>query len=281
MIEEHGTMHPLDERITVVSLKRKLRRGEKISAVTAYDYPTAKVASEAGIDMILVGDSLAMVVQGHDHTLHVTMEEMLYHTKLVTSAKPKSLVVADMPFGSYHTGAEQAVVNALRFVKEGGAQAVKLEGGRKRFPVIRAILDAEIPVLGHLGLTPQSVHALGGFKTQGRIKEKADEILADARELEKLGVFAIILESIPLELARQVSNVLGIPTIGIGAGKYCSGQILVFHDLVGFTGAYQPKFARKYADMNAIARDAVEQYIKDIGSGAFPSPEESFSSKNR
>lgn len=281
MKKEHGTMHPRDEKITVVSLKRKQRRGEKISAVTAYDYPTAKVASDAGIDMILVGDSLGMVVQGHDHTLSVTMEEMLYHTKLVTSAQPKSLVVADMPFGSYHTGTEQAVTNALRFVKEGGAQAVKLEGGRKRFPAIRAILDAEIPVLAHLGLTPQSVHALGGFKTQGRIKEKADEILADAKELEELGVFAIILESIPLELARQVSDVTGIPTIGIGAGKYCGGQILVFHDLVGFTNAYQPKFARKYADMYSVTRDALEQYINDIDSGAFPSPEESFGNKSK
>jgi len=272
-------MHQPEDKTTVLSLKRKQRHGEKIAAVTAYDYPTAKVASDAGIDLILVGDSLGMVVQGHEHTLSVSMEEMLYHTRLVTSAQPKSMVVSDMPFGSYHTGVDRAVENALRFVKEGGAQAVKLEGGRKRFAVIRAILDAEIPVLGHLGLTPQSVHTMGGFKTQGRIKEKADEILEDAKALEALGVFAIILESIPLELARQISNVLTIPTIGIGAGKHCGGQILVFHDLVGFTDAYQPKFARKYADMYTVSRSALEQYINDISSGAFPTPGESFSNK--
>jgi 3-methyl-2-oxobutanoate hydroxymethyltransferase len=269
-------MHPLEKKRTVSYLKKKKKAGEKISSVTAYDYPTAKVASDAGIDMILVGDSLGMVLQGHDHTLTVTMEEMIYHTRMVTRAAPLSLVVADMPFGSFHTGPRQAVENAVRFVKEGGAEAVKLEGGRKRFKAIEAIIDAEIPVLGHLGLTPQSIHALGGFKTQGKRKERADEILADAVEMEKLGVFAIVLESIPVELAKQVSQRISIPTIGIGAGKYCDGQVLVFHDLVGFLNLYLPKFVRKYADVYSITREALQNYIKDIHSGDFPGEKESY-----
>jgi 3-methyl-2-oxobutanoate hydroxymethyltransferase len=272
-------MHPLDNKNkrTASSLKKKKRAGEKISSVTAYDYPTAKVASDAGIDMILVGDSLGMVLQGYWNTLKVNMAEAIYHTRLVTSADPLSLVVADMPFGSFHISAEQAVENAIRFVKEGGAEAVKLEGGRKRFKTIEAIIDAEIPVLGHLGLTPQSIHTIGGYKTQGKKKEKADEILADAVEMEKLGVFAIILESIPTELARQVTESVSIPTIGIGAGKYCDGQILVFHDLVGFTDLYLPKFVRKYADVYAIIHEALQNYIKDIHSGDFPGDRETYS----
>lgn len=269
-------MHPLESKQTVVNLKKKKKAGKKISSVTAYDYPTAKVASDAGIDMILVGDSLGMVLQGYANTLKVTMNEMIYHTRLVTSADPLSLVVADMPFGSFHISPQQAVENAVRFVKEGGAEAVKLEGGRKRFKTIEAIINAEIPVLGHLGLTPQSIHALGGFKTQGKRKEKADEIMADAIELEKLGVFAIVLESIPVELAKQVTAGVSIPTIGIGAGKYCDGQVLVFHDLVGFTNLYQPKFVRQYANVYPVILEALKNYIKDIHAGDFPGEKESY-----
>jgi 3-methyl-2-oxobutanoate hydroxymethyltransferase len=269
-------MHPLETKQTVVNLKKKKKAGEKISSVTAYDYPTAKMASDAGIDLILVGDSLGMVLQGHANTLNVTMNEMIYHTRLVTGAGPLSLVAADMPFGSFHISPRQAVENAVRFVKEGGAEAVKLEGGRKRFKAIEAIIDAEIPVLGHLGLTPQSIHALGGFKTQGKRKEKADEILADAMELEKLGVFAIVLESIPVELAKQVTDHISIPTIGIGAGKYCDGQVLVFHDLVGFTNMYQPKFVRQYANIYPVILEALKNYIKDIHAGEFPGEKESY-----
>jgi 3-methyl-2-oxobutanoate hydroxymethyltransferase len=221
-----------------------------------------------------VGDSLGMVLQGYKNTLKVTMDEIVYHTRLVANATPCSLVVADMPFGSYHISPGHAVENAIRCVKEGGAEAVKLEGGRRRFKSIEAIIEAEIPVLGHLGLTPQSVHQLGGFKTQGKLKTKADEILEDAIELEKRGVFAIVLESIPVELARTITETIGIPTIGIGAGKYCDGQVLVFHDLVGFTNLYLPRFVRKYADIYSTIHGALS--IKDIHSGDFPGDNESY-----
>jgi 3-methyl-2-oxobutanoate hydroxymethyltransferase len=269
-------MHLPEQKVTVISLKKKKKSGEKISAVTAYDFPTAKVASDAGIDMILVGDSLGMVLQGRSNTLKTTLDEMIYHTRMVNSAEPLSLVVTDMPFGSYHTSKEQAVENAIRCVREGGAHAVKLEGGKKRFKTIEAILNAEIPVLGHLGLTPQSFHKLGGFKIQGKQKDAADEILEDAIGLEKQGVFAIVLESIPLELAQTITQHLTIPTIGIGAGKYCDGQILVFHDLVGFTDLYLPKFVRKYANVYSIIHEAMENYIKDIKNESFPDDKESY-----
>jgi 3-methyl-2-oxobutanoate hydroxymethyltransferase len=274
-------MPPLDTKKTVLTLQKKKRVGERISAVTAYDYPTANVASAAGIDMILVGDSLGMVLQGQPNTLKTTMDDMVYHTRLVMSAQPQSLVVADMPFGSYHISVQQAVTNAIRFVQEGGAQAVKLEGGEKRSDVIRAILDTEIPVLGHVGLTPQSVHALGGFKTQGKMKEAAEKILEEALELERLGVFAIVLEAIPQQLGKRISQRLDIPTIGIGAGKYCDGQILVFHDLVGFSDHYLPKFVRKYADVYGTVHDALSRYIADIKSGDFPGEAESFLLKKK
>jgi 3-methyl-2-oxobutanoate hydroxymethyltransferase len=269
-------MHLLENKPTVISLKKKKKNGEKISAITAYDFPTAKVASDAGIDLILVGDSLGMVLQGHSNTLKTTLEEMIYHTRMVTNAGPASLVVTDMPFGSYHISVEQAVENAVRCVREGGAQAVKLEGGKKRLKVIEAIINAEIPVLGHLGLTPQSINRLGGFKTQGKHKAAADEILEDAIKLEKKGVFAIVLESIPVELAQRITGRLSIPTIGIGAGKYCDGQILVFHDLVGFTNLYLPKFVRKYADVYSTIHKAINNYVKDIQTGVFPGDNESY-----
>jgi 3-methyl-2-oxobutanoate hydroxymethyltransferase len=208
--------------------------------------------------------------------MKVTLDEIIYHTHLVSNAEPTSLLVTDMPFGTYHISVEQAVENAIRCIKEGGAEAVKLEGGRRRFKTIDVIIKAEIPVLCHLGLTPQSVYQLGGFKTQGKLKAKADEILEDAIDLEKLGAFAIILESIPVELAKTISESISIPTIGIGAGKYCDGQILVFHDMMGFTDSYLPKFVRKYADIYPIIRDALCCYIKDIQNGNFPGDDESY-----
>jgi 3-methyl-2-oxobutanoate hydroxymethyltransferase len=274
-------MHPLENKSTVIHLQKKKKKGEKISAITAYDFPTAKVASDAGIDLILVGDSLGMVLQGHNHTLKTTLEEMIYHTRMVTSAEPASLVVTDMPFGSYHISVEQAVENAVRCFREGGAQAVKLEGGKKRFKTIEAIINAEIPVLGHLGLTPQSIHRLGGFKIQGKKETSAHEILEEAVQLEKQGVFAIVLESIPPELAQRITARLTIPTIGIGAGKFCDGQILVFHDLVGFTHLYLPKFVRKYADVYTTIRQAIGNYIKDIQTGDFPGEKESYHLKKQ
>jgi 3-methyl-2-oxobutanoate hydroxymethyltransferase len=264
------------EKKTVLTLGTKKARGEKITAVTAYDFPTARLASDAGIDLILVGDSLGMVLQGHANTLKVTMDEMVYHTSLVARAQPRSLVVSDMPYQSFHVNVEKSVENACRCVKDGGAEAVKLEGGRKRFKVIEALLNAEIPVLAHLGLTPQSVHPLGGFKVQGKLQEKAREIYQDALALEKLGVFAIVLESIPLELARKISASLKIPTIGIGAGRFCDGQVLVFPDLVGSTSLYLPKFVRQYADTHALWLQALQNYIRDVQSGEFPNEEESY-----
>lgn len=277
-------MHPLEKdqtrkKQTILSIKKRKKNGEKVSAVTAYDFPTAKVASDAGFDIILVGDSLGMVLQGQRHTLAASLDEMIYHTRMVNSADPLPLLVTDMPFGSYHISTQQAVENAIRCVKEGGAEAVKLEGGSKRFGTIEAILNAEIPVLGHLGLTPQSVHALGGFRTQGKQKTKADLLVNEAVELEKLGVFAIILEAIPVELGKRISESVSIPTIGIGAGKYCDGQILVFHDLVGFTNLYQPKFVRRYADVYSVLHGALTHYISDIRSGEFPGEAESYYQK--
>jgi 3-methyl-2-oxobutanoate hydroxymethyltransferase len=269
-------LQPNQEKRTVLSLKKIKEQGEKLSAITAYDFPTAKIASEAGIDLILVGDSLGMVIQGEKDTLRVTLDEIVYHTRLVSRSNPLSMVVSDMPFHSYHVSIDKTLENAIRCVKEGGAEAVKLEGGRKRFKMIEAILNIEIPVLGHLGLTPQSVHSLGGFKVQGKKKEVAREILEDAIEMEKLGVFALVLESIPLELARKITESVKIPTIGIGAGRFCDGQILVFHDLVGLTSLYFPKFVRKYADLNGIIQEALKQYIHDIQTGSFPGDDESY-----
>lgn len=267
---------PEAEKRTALTLGQKKERGERIAAVTAYDFPTARLADEAGIDLILVGDSLGMVLQGHANTLQVTLEQMVYHTALVSRAEPAALVVSDLPYGSYHGGSERAVDSACRCVKEGGAEAVKLEGGRKRFRAIEAILDAEVPVLAHLGLTPQSVHALGGFKVQGKLREKAREIYQDALELEKLGVFAVVLESVPQELARRISADLRIPTIGIGAGSGCDGQILVFQDLVGFTDLYLPKFVRRYADTRGMWLDALRRYAGDVRDGSFPGDAESY-----
>ncbi|MCK4944042.1 MAG: 3-methyl-2-oxobutanoate hydroxymethyltransferase [Candidatus Aminicenantes bacterium] len=269
-------LQPNKEKRTVLYLKKIKEQGEKLSAITAYDFPTAKIASEAGIDLILVGDSLGMVIQGEKDTLKVTLDEIVYHTRLVSRSNTLSMVVSDMPFHSYHVSIEKTLENAIRCVKEGGAEAVKLEGGRKRFKMIEAILNIEIPVLGHLGLTPQSIHRLGGFKVQGKKREVAREILEDAIELEKLGVFALVLESIPLELARKITESVKIPTIGIGAGRFCDGQILVFHDLVGLTSLYFPKFVRKYADLNGIIQEALKQYIHDIQTGSFPGDDESY-----
>lgn len=267
-------MRPSDKK-TIPYIKKKKSEGG-ITALTAYDYPTARILSDAGIDIILVGDSLGMVLQGNSDTLSVTMEQMIYHTSMVSASAPTSIIVADMPFGSYHSDVKSAVTNAVRLIKEGGAEAVKLEGGRKRFEVLKGIINCDIPVLGHLGLTPQSVHYTGGFKVQGKIRAKAEEIIEDALELEKLGVFGIVLESVPVELAEKITKLIKIPTIGIGAGHVCDGQILVFHDLVGFTNLYLPRFVKKYADVYTNAKNAVEKYKEDIKSRKFPGKDESY-----
>lgn len=250
--------------------------GPKLRMITAYDAPSARIADEAGADMILVGDSLANVVLNRETTLEVTMDDMVHHTRAVTSIDPKALVVADMPWLSFHVTVEDTIRNAGRLVREAGAGAVKLEGGRKRLPMIGAVLDAEIPLMGHLGLTPQSVHAMGGYKVQGKGVEAARELLADARALDEAGVFSIVLEGVPSALAELITKEVSAPTIGIGAGSKCDGQVLVFHDLLGLTSGHLPKFVRQYANLHEIATEAVSAWFEDVQKGDFPSGDESY-----
>jgi 3-methyl-2-oxobutanoate hydroxymethyltransferase len=248
----------------------------KITCLTAYDYPTARLLDEAGVDVLLVGDSLAMVVLGYESTLPVTLEEMLHHTRAVRRGARHALLVADMPYGSYHDDPMEAVRHAVRFVKEAGAEAVKIEGGERRMDLIARLTEAEIPVMGHIGLTPQSVNALGGFRVQGKTEEAGEQLLRDARAVEAAGAFSVVLESIPRELAAKITAELRIPTIGIGAGPDCDGQILVIHDLLGLTFGHQPKFARRYADVGEIVSRAAADYCRDVRQGSFPSDEESY-----
>jgi 3-methyl-2-oxobutanoate hydroxymethyltransferase len=255
---------------------RKVRRGaEPLVMVTAYDAPGARVADEAGVDLILVGDSLAMVVLGYDDTLQVTVDDMAHHVGAVARTKPRALVVGDLPWMSYHVSPEETVRNAARLIRA-GAGAVKLEGGAKRLPGVQAILDAEIPVMGHLGLTPQSVHALGGFKVQGKGLDAAKLLVEDAVALADTGVFAIVLECVPDLVARMVTDAVDVPTIGIGAGPQCDGQVLVYHDLLGFEDRLLPKFVRRYAALKADATTAVAQYAADVRTGRFPAAAETY-----
>jgi 3-methyl-2-oxobutanoate hydroxymethyltransferase len=266
-------------KITVPDIVSRKSRGitnPRITCLTAYDYPTARLADDAGVDMLLVGDSLAMVVLGYENTLPVTIDEMLHHTRAVRRGTRRALLIADMPFGSFHTGIEESVRNAVRFVKEAGAEAVKIEGGEKRLELIHRLVEAEIPVMGHVGLTPQSLHALGGFKVQGKTAEAAEQLLRDARAVEAAGAFSIVLEAVPRELAAQVTRELRIPTIGIGAGPDCDGQVLVIHDLLGLHLGRQPKFARRYTNLAESIAQAIGQYCADVRSGAFPSDAESY-----
>jgi 3-methyl-2-oxobutanoate hydroxymethyltransferase len=256
-------------------LERKLR-GERIACLTAYDYPTARLVDEAGIDLILVGDSLAQVVLGYDSTLPVTVEEMLHHLRAVRRATRRALLIADLPYGAYHVSEEKALEVAIRYLKEGGAEAVKIEGGRMRAPLIRRMVEAEIPVMAHIGLTPQSVHAMGGYRVQGKTLESANELLADAEAIEEAGAFAIVLEGVPRELAAIVTQRLRISTIGIGAGPDCDGQILVFHDLVGLSFLPRAKFVRPYADTASTWRKAVAHFREDILDGGYPDERESY-----
>lgn len=262
--------------ITTTTLTQMKQRGEKITALTAYDAQMARLLDQAGTDVLLVGDSLGMVILGYDNTLPVTMEDVLYHTKAVTRGAKRALVIADMPFLSYQTGVRDALIHAGRFLQEAGAHGVKLEGGQCVLPQIRALVQAGIPVLGHLGLTPQSVHQLGGFKVQGKELAQAERIKAEAKELEEAGVFAIVLECIPAALAKEISQSLTIPTIGIGAGADCDGQILVIQDLLGMDATFKPKFVRRYANLHQVISEAVQAYISDVKVQAFPTDEESF-----
>lgn len=255
-----------------------LETSPRIACLTAYDYPTARLLDEAGVDVLLVGDSVGMAVLGYDSTLPVTLGEILHHVRAVRRGTHRALLVADMPYGSFHVSIEDSVRNAVRLVKEGGAEAVKVEGGERRIELIAKLVEAEIPVMGHIGLTPQSFHALGGFHVQGKTAESARQAERDARAVESAGAFSVVLESMPRELAARITENLRIPTIGIGAGPDCDGQILVFHDLVGLTMGHKPKFARQYANLSAEISRAAAEYCGDVRFGRFPSDEESYHS---
>ena len=263
-------------RVTADALRQQKLAGHPITALTAYDYPTARRVDQAGIDIVLVGDSLGMGVLGYDNTLPVTLDEMLHHTRAVARALRRAFLVADMPYGSYHASLRDATRNALRFIKEAGAQAVKIEGGSQRAKLVRRLTDAEVPVVGHIGLTPQSVHSMGGYRVQGKSLDAMDRLSADARALEDAGAVAIVLEGIPRELAARITHEIAIPTIGIGAGPDCDGQILVFHDLFNLTFAPTAKFSRQYADGAAFFASALEHYRDDVAERKFPSDAESY-----
>lgn len=261
---------------TVMTFKQAKAEGKKLSMLTAYDYSMAKIIDESGVHGILIGDSLGMVVKGEEDTLSVTMEEVIYHTKAVKRGAKNALVVSDMPFLSYQVSIEQAVLNAGRLVKEGGASAVKLEGGANVAAQVKAIVDAQIPVMGHIGLTPQSVNAFGGFKVQGKSEEAAKQLIEDAVLLEKAGAFSIVLEGIPEKVAELITKAVSIPTIGIGAGKYCDGQILVYQDMLGMFSDFVPKFVKQYANLGMIMKEAIGSYVKEVEEGVFPEEKHTF-----
>ncbi len=272
-----GTRPPVTRaKLTAPRIVEMKRRGEVIAVVTAYDYPTARLADEAGVDILLVGDSLGTVVLGYENTLPVTVDDVLHHTRAVARARPSALVVADMPFLSYQVSPEQAVENAGRFIQSGGADAVKLEGGERVVPVVKRLVEIGIPVMGHLGLTPQSVLAFGGYKVQARGEADQECLQREAQMLEEAGCFALVLEGIPARLGGRVTRALTIPTIGIGAGGACDGQVLVSHDLLGFFLGRTPKFVRRYADLAGTVREAFAQYVDDVRARRFPSEEESY-----
>ncbi|MCW9050580.1 MAG: 3-methyl-2-oxobutanoate hydroxymethyltransferase [Deltaproteobacteria bacterium] len=266
----------MNKRKTILQMLAMKELREKITVLTAYDYPFAQLIDAAGIDMILVGDSVGSVFSGHENTLPVTLEEMIYHTRAVVRGSHQALIVTDMPFMSYQVDVPDARMNAGRLIKEAGAQAVKLEGGEHMAETIRAIVAIDIPVVGHIGLTPQSIHRMGGFRVQGREEEQARKILADAQAVEEAGAFAMVLEGIPQDLARQVTESVSIPTIGIGAGPDCDGQVLVIHDILGLCDKYSPKFVKRYADISATISQGIETYIKEVKEGDFPTQEHSF-----
>jgi len=263
-------------KVTTSSLLEKKANHQLIASLTAYDYASARLVDESGVDIILVGDSLAQVMLGYENTVPVTMEEMLHHTRAVRRGVKRALLVADMPYSSYHISCKDALINATRFVKEAGAEAVKIEGGAKRYELISKIVDAEIPVMGHIGLTPQSVHVMGGYKVQGKTLAAAEQLMKDATALEEAGAFAIVLEGIPREVAAMITAEVAVPTIGIGAGPECDGQILVYHDLLGLSFGSPAKFVRRYADAGSLIRDALTAYQHDVEEGRYPSDAESY-----
>ena len=263
-------------KTTVQDFLKKKAEGRKITMLTAYDYPFAQIADEAGMDAVLVGDSLGVVVQGLENTLPVSMNEMIYHTKMVSRAVKNALVIGDMPFMSYQASIEDTLRNAGRFLKEGGAAAIKIEGGSEIADRIGAMTRSDIPVMAHIGLTPQSIHRMGGYKVQGKGKSAAKKLIEEARIVEDAGAFSVVLEGIPLSLAKEITKALSIPTIGIGAGPYCDGQVLVLHDLLGLFDRFVPKFIKRYANLKQDAVSAILAYKKDVEDGIFPSEEQSF-----
>jgi 3-methyl-2-oxobutanoate hydroxymethyltransferase len=263
-------------RINIHSLRQMKERGEKIAVLTAYDATFARLLDEAGADALLVGDSLGMVVQGHDTTLPVTLDEIAYHTRAVVRGTRRAHVIGDMPFMSYQASIEQGLTNAGRLMKEGGCHSIKLEGGAVHAELVRRLVGAGIPVMGHIGLTPQSYHQLGGFKVQGRDAGGRERLIEDARALEDAGAYAIVLEAIPADIAREITAAVAVPTIGIGAGTGCDGQVLVSYDMLGMDEAFKPRFVRRYATLGATIREAVSHYVADVRGGAFPSDAESF-----
>jgi 3-methyl-2-oxobutanoate hydroxymethyltransferase len=264
------------QKVTVPEIVKMKAAGQKITVLTAYDYSFARILDDAGVDILLVGDSVGSVIQGQDSTLPVTLDEMIYHSRAVARGRKRALLVADMPFLSYQVSVEEAKRNAGRFLSEGGAEAIKIEGGVDMLGTIGAIVRMGIPVMGHVGLTPQSIHRFGGYKIQGKEKDARAGIVQDALAVEKGGAFSIVLEGIPLDLAREITQRLTIPTIGIGAGVHCDGQVLVVHDMLGLFDMYTPKFVKRYADLKGVMADAVKRYIAEVREGSFPDDEHSF-----
>jgi 3-methyl-2-oxobutanoate hydroxymethyltransferase len=264
------------EKVSAPSLRLSKQRGERLVCLTAYDYPTARVLDEAGIDIILVGDSLGNVVLGYGNTVPVTLEEILIHLKAVRRAVQRALLVADMPYGTFHTGDNDAVRNALRLVKEGGAEAIKLEGGHKRVHLVKRLVDEEISVMGHIGLTPQSINQLGAYRVQGKTAVSAQQLIDDAKAMEDAGAFAVVLEVVPREIAKMITETISIPTIGIGAGVHCDIQVLVLHDMLGLSFGKQARFVRPYANLREVMTDAVTRYAEDVRNGTYPSEAESY-----
>jgi 3-methyl-2-oxobutanoate hydroxymethyltransferase len=264
------------EKVFVPALREAKEKGEKLVCLTAYDYPTARIVDEAGVDMILVGDSIGNVIHGYGNTIPVTLDEILLAVKAVKRGASRALIIADMPYGTFHTGDNKAVRNALKLMKYGGAEAVKLEGGRNRVGLVKRLVDEEIPVMAHIGLTPQSVHKLGGYRVQGKTAEAAKILIEDAKMLEDAGAFAIVLELVPREVAEIITSELKISTVGIGAGSACDVQVLVLHDLIGFTFGRQPRFVRQYANVSGVITDAITNWMADVKSGNYPSESESY-----
>jgi 3-methyl-2-oxobutanoate hydroxymethyltransferase len=264
------------EKVYVPALRAAKESGDKLTCLTAYDYPTARIVDEAGVDIILVGDSMGNVIHGYGNTIPVSLDEILSAAKAVKRGANRALIVADMPYGSYHTGNDEAVRNALKLLKYGGAEAVKLEGGRNRVDLVKRLVDEEIPVMAHIGLTPQSVHKLGGYRVQGKTVDDAKRLIEDAKLLEDAGAFAIVLELVPREIAEMITNELTISTVGIGAGTNCDIQVLVLHDLIGFTFGRQPRFVRQYANVSQVITDAITKWMDDVRAGRYPNMEESY-----